>query len=302
MHIIIILILILILLVTVLFNHLTYGGSGKVRPKLLTKEAFDEQEELTLLTINMAHGRGDGRNQIFQSNKIIQVNVQAIGELIKRENADLVALQEADGPSWWSGSFSHVEEVAKLSNMHFVLQGKHVNGLGLQYGASVIGKLKVTEAFSQTFDKSIPTFSKGFVLAKCEWKGLVFDVVSLHLDFASSFVRKKQLKLLTKTLERRGNPMIIMGDFNTDMSKKLLSKLMKDLKLHTWKPNDAEIVTFPFLGGSRIDWVLLSSEFEIIKYSVLENVVSDHKVIKMTVKIKNKLNYFMDTIRPKLTL
>jgi endonuclease/exonuclease/phosphatase family metal-dependent hydrolase len=70
------------------------------------------------------------------------------------------------------------------------------------------------------------------------------------------------------------------------MSKGLLPKFMKSFNLHTWKPKDKEIVTFPFLGGSRIDWIFLSSEFEILEQRILEDVVSDHKVVKLTIQMK----------------
>lgn len=266
------------------FIYKTYGESGDVEPFILNNEKVGTSENLTLLSINMAHGRGDGRNQVLQSNELIKNYVEKIGELVKREDADVVAMQEADAPSWWSGGFSHVNYVAKLSLMRYSIQGKHVNGLGLHYGASLVTKLEVTEARSETFNMSIPTFSKGFVVATMKWDDLSFDVVSLHLDFSRASVRKEQLTLLAKKLKERKNPLVIMGDFNTDMSKKILPNFMKELNLETWKPNDKSIVTFPFLGGSRIDWVLVSSEFEIVEQTILEDVVSDHSVVRVVLK------------------
>jgi len=279
-----IIIILTVVLLSILFSFLTYGKSGKVEPKVLTQKAVDDPKELTLLSINMAHGRGDGRNQILQSSEVIKKYVNQIGELIKREDANLVAMQEADAPSWWSGGFSHVENVAKLSHMHFALQGEHVSGLGLCYGASLIGNLKVIDAKSQTFERSIPTFSKGFVVVTCVWQGLDFDVVSLHLDFARDSVRKKQLNLLAEHLEKHHKPVVIMGDFNTDMSKGLLPNFMQRLNLHTWRENDKKIITFRSLGGSRIDWVLVSSEFEIVEHKVLDDLISDHQAVKVVLR------------------
>ena len=268
----------------IIFSYLMYGKSGKVKPFIIKNRVL-EQNNLTLLSINMAHGRGDGRSQILQSSKVINAYVHKIADLIIREDADIVALQEADAPSWWSGNFSHSEEIAKLSNMHFSIQGEHVSGFGLQYGTSLIGKLNVIEAYSQTFTKSIPMLSKGFVMATCQWQGLIFDVVSLHLDFARSVTRQKQLNLLETTLKKQNRPMIIMGDFNTDMSTKLLPDFMQELNLYTWRPNDKEIVTFPSLGGYRIDWILISQEFKIIDHQILDDIVSDHLSVKMILEI-----------------
>lgn len=275
---------IIILLSIGFFIYNTYGESGEVEPFFLDNKKVESSETLTLLSINMAHGRGDGRNQILQSNEIIKSYVNKIGELVKREVVDVVAMQEADAPSWWSGDFSHVNHVAKLSSMRYALQGKHVNGLGLHYGAALISKLEVTEARSETFKMSIPTFSKGFVVATMKWGDFNFDMVSLHLDFSRASVRKEQLDFLAKNLKERNLPLVIMGDFNTDMSKELLPNFMNEMKLKTWKPNDKSIVTFPFLGGSRIDWVLVSSEFEIVEQTILDDVVSDHSVLRAVLK------------------
>ncbi len=232
----------------------------------------------------MAHGRGDGRSQILQSKETIDKFVNKIGLLIQKENAQIVALQESDAPSWWSGGYSHVKKVAKLSNMHFAVQAKHVDGIGLHYGASLIGKPTIISAYSQTFDKSIPTFSKGFTMATVKWGEMELNVISLHLDFTRDSVRESQLNLLASKINESGKPVIISGDFNSDLSKPYLVNFMKKLKLSTWKPNAKDIVTFPGLGGSRIDWILASAEFKITSHTVLDEIISDHKAVKVTIK------------------
>jgi len=272
------------LLITLFVLYKTYGKSGKVEPFVVHGNEIEEKETLTLLSINMAHGRGSGRNQILQSNKVIETYVEKIAQLIKEHKGDIVALQEADAPSWWSGGFSHVNRVAELSKMRFAVQGEHINGLGLKYGASLVSNVNVLNAHSQTFQMNIPTFSKGFVLSTCEWQDITFSVVSLHLDFARPSVRKRQLKHVAETLKKEGTPVIVMGDFNTMKSYESLPDFMEALNLHTWKFDDKSIITFPSLGGFRLDWVLVSTEFEIVHQEVLDEVVSDHRALKVVLK------------------
>ncbi len=243
-------------------------------------------DQIRVMTINMAHGRADGRNQMLQSTAIIQENVDNIGQLIARENAQVVALQEADAPSWWSGKFSHVERVATVGGMASAVQGRNVDGLGLHYGAAVVTELKVSGARQVTFEKNAPTFSKGFVVVTCSWPGYAgfeFDVVSLHLDFASATVRSRQLAILGKLVKQSARPIILMGDFNTDMSKDLLPKFLQETGLQTWRVNDSSIVTFPVLG-SRIDWIFTSPEFRIVEQRVLDDVLSDHSIVVATLE------------------
>lgn len=137
-----------------------------------------------------------------------------------------------------------------------------------------------------TFEKNLPTFSKGFVVVTLEWPGdpsFKFDVVSLHLDFASKEARKRQLANLSQLIKMAGKPVIVMGDFNTDMSKELLPAFVKETQLQTWKIDDDSIVTFPMLG-SRIDWVFVSSEFRVVDQTVLGDVLSDHSIVTAVIE------------------
>jgi hypothetical protein len=68
---------------------------------------------LTLLTLNIAHGRKDGRNQMLQRTVTILRNLDDITRLLAQTSPALVALEEADGPSFWSGKFDHVKYLAK---------------------------------------------------------------------------------------------------------------------------------------------------------------------------------------------
>lgn len=122
--------------------HLTHGKSEAISIVSLENPASNlKTDQIKVMTINMAHGRGDGKNQILQSNEVIKDNVTAIGRLIAREDAQIVALQEADAPSWWSGNYSHVNAVGTLGGMTSAMQGLNVDGLGLQYGTAVITQL-----------------------------------------------------------------------------------------------------------------------------------------------------------------
>ena len=67
---------------------------------------------LRLMTLNVAHGRSDGPNQIFQKTRNIRANLGTIAKLLSRVGPDVVALQEADGPSFWRGKFDRVEYLA----------------------------------------------------------------------------------------------------------------------------------------------------------------------------------------------
>lgn len=272
----------IIVVIDIVIIYSTHGESAEI--DIVALENSDDTiptEQIKVMTINMAHGRANGIHQALLTTDKIKANVTSIGQLIATEQAHVAALQEADAPSWWSGGFSHVNTVGNIGGMTSAIQGRNVDGLGLAYGAAMVTRLKVSAAQQITFKKNLPTFSKGIVVVTCQWPGdssFEFNVVSVHLDFASRKVRQYQLSVLSALIADSGKPTILMGDFNTDMSKALLPAFLEQTQLKTWNVDDNSLVTFPILG-TRIDWILVSPEFNLVEQTILDKMYSDHKVV-----------------------
>ena len=158
-----------------------------------TDEAHDGR--LRIMTVNIAHGRGDSFHQLLQGVATTLANLDSIASLFRRSDADIVALQEADGPSFWSGNFNHIDYLADNGDFSQSVHGVHVDGLGLSYGTALIARLDLKDPKAITFDPSLSPVPKGFVVSTVRWpgnSGIDVDVVSLHLDFASKAIRKRQ--------------------------------------------------------------------------------------------------------------
>lgn len=281
--------MLLLLSIDIAIVYATHGKSKKLDIQTIQKrQTPNNLTTLILLNMNIAHGRGNGRHQLLQSKDTIQKQIATIADIVKREKANIVALQEIDAPSWWSGEIAQLHTIAKRGGMRMAVQGLHVDGLGLHYGTAITSNLDALEAHQVTFDKNIPTLSKGFVVTTYQWPGtpLLFDVISLHLDFANPWVREKQLAHITQVIQNNKRPVIIMGDFNTDMQDNALSSFVQTLQLHTWKPEDTAMITFETLN-SRIDWVFVSDLFKIEQQTILEDIVSDHKIVKTIITLQH---------------
>jgi len=230
----------LVLLLDLVLVFGTHGSSGEVKIKRLEGLPVETPvQELTLMSVNLAHGRADGFHQMLQSKGRIRGNIEAIGDLIHEEGVHVAALQEADGPSWWSGGYSHVEHLGRHCGMSHAVEGRNVDGLGLNYGTAIISKTQIHKAQQVTFERNFPTLSKGYVCATCEWPGddaFQFEVFSIHLDFASGSVRRRQLEDLSGRLAELGTanrPFVILGDFNTDTTSTSFRTLIEDHGLQT---------------------------------------------------------------------
>jgi len=265
--------------------RLSVSGSDSHRPEsFLSLESG--KRSFKVMTLNMGHGRKDGPFQMFQNSSSIRSHLDDIAGVLNRERPDLVALQEADGPCFWSGKFDHVEYLSKKAGYPFRLRGEHVKGLGLSYGTAFLSVFPLKNPRSITFPPSPPTFSKGYVACSMsppwEEEGKGIDVVSLHLDFLQRQVRAEQAGILIKKLSPRTRPMIIMGDFNCEWSDKGSSAavrlLAEKLGLKAFNPEASGLETYP-LSRKRLDWILISPGLKFSGYRVLPEILSDHKAV-----------------------
>jgi endonuclease/exonuclease/phosphatase family metal-dependent hydrolase len=242
-----------------------------------------------LMTLNVAHARAQGFSQILQSTEQARSNLLDIAEIITREKPDIVAFQEIDSNSVWNGRFNHGQFLADKTEYDHWFTGSHQLSESLDYGTGLMSKFNLTNPRSISFKKPFARPKKGFVLSTVDWpelENVQVDLVSIHLDFLSHAERRREMNTLRSTLETRKNLRIIMGDFNMEYKERhaLLPNLAKVLDLHVWNPDGEELVTFPTMG-KRLDWVLVSREFNIISHQVLEDPVSDHQPVIVEVTL-----------------
>lgn len=243
-----------------------------------------------IAAINLAHGRGTGFHQLFQSRRRLESQLEAIARIFDDTKVRVACVQEADAASWWSGNFDHVEFTSRASRLRYAAHGHHVSGLGLSYGTAVLSQAPIDTAESHPFPSALPTPHKGFTVARIAWPtapDVAVDVVSLHLDFARASLRKQQIEALVEILSQRDAPLIIAGDFNDEwIDDSAVHKLAAALDLHTWDPHD-DIVTFPGTGR-RLDWILASQHFAIESHRVLDDEISDHRMVIAELSLRTR--------------
>ena len=248
--------------------------------KPATSQRPANDDALRVMTLNMAHARGAGINQMLQDNDEARQNLDRIAMLLDQQSADIVSLQEVDYQSFWNGKFDHVRFLAERANFQHSVSGSHVSGMGLDYGTALVAKLNLQNPQSTVFSPSEIASPKGFVVSTINWPGktcIEVDVVSAHLDFASEQTRREQAAQIIASLKQRGRPIVLMGDFNTNWnnSTSAIRILAETLNLHSFEPYDKSLVTFP-KHNRRLDWILVSPDISFDSYEVLQTVVSDH--------------------------
>ena len=224
----------------------------------------------------------------------IEQNIRAIARLLHKTNADVVALQEADGASGWSGNFDHIELLAREAGYPWYYRANHAESWLFSYGTAILSRLPVSETLQHTFSPSPPTLNKGFLLGQVNWMNhnapgsvLTVDIVSVHLDFSRQRVRDEQIAEMAEVFANRENPMIILGDFNSEWlaEKSVVKKLADKAGMSVYDPGATDLHTYN--SSRRYDWILISDEFAFVHYEVLPDVISDHLAVLAEIKLKN---------------
>ncbi len=241
-------------------------------------------DTLRLVTLNLAHGRSSTAHQAFLRRSRVERHLRAVADAVRRLDIDVLGLQEADGPSTWSGNFDHVATLAEHAGLEDFFHGDH-NPFGfgrfnVTSGTALLARLPLTERRSHRF-KSNWRDTKGFVLATVEvpeWGGMALDVVSLHLDFLRPKIRRRQIGGLVEALAGRRRPRVVLGDLNCSwhLEPQSMQLLSRELGLRAYAPHTLA-PTYPSLRPRfRLDWILISRELEYAGYQRLDTRLSDH--------------------------
>jgi endonuclease/exonuclease/phosphatase family metal-dependent hydrolase len=256
-------------------------------PRVVMPISQPHQGTLRVVSLNIAHGRNDAFNQIFLSKATFEKNLERIADLLIQKDADIVALQEADGPSRWSGGFNHVATLAEDADYPWFERASHAQNWMYDYGTALLSRQPFEEVINHTFEPSPPTTNKGLILGQIEWReegkdGKIqrVDIMSVHLDFSRKKVRESQIKEMAQVLGERENPIIVLGDFNSEWFSEasVVQALVEETDLQVYRPEATDLGTF-YRGEKRLDWILISEELTFTDYRILPDEVSDHRAV-----------------------
>jgi len=249
---------------------------------------------LRLMTLNIAHGRGLSFYQGFHSAKSIERNLSRIAHLLRKVDADVVAMQEVDEDSHWNQRIhllDSLQEAAGYPQSYLGIHNRRVGKLPLAYGNGFLSKFSIRHAERQAFGRA-SLGEKGFAHVELDTPFGVLPVINLHLDYRSRIRRIQQVKKLIEFLDakhftednKRHLSPIICGDFNAKQRKRadavqhLFGYLLG--KLHYKLMPEPEARTFPSLMPIHgLDFFFLPREFCVERCEVIRSYVSDHRPV-----------------------
>ena len=180
--------------------------------------AQDQSQPVTfrVMTYNIHHGEGlDGK-----------VDLPRIAELIKREGADIVALQEVDKGTERTGRRDFPAELAALTGMTCVFDSNH-RYQGGEYGNAVLTRFPVVRWTNTHFQMLRAPEPRGMLQVVVDVRGRQLAFVNTHLDAGREDAERwsSVTEMLTLAKLYPGLPLLLCGDFNETPEARVIRRL-----------------------------------------------------------------------------
>ena len=250
------------------------------------------------MTFNIAHARGVSPvHQSLRSHDRLRTNLLKIARLIARMGVDIVALQEIDQDSRWSGSFDHLKFLSEHTGLiHgvFGLTNKRTGRFHLNYGNAFLSRFPIHHHECVTFDLG-GVGKKGFLFAEIDTPSGRLPILNAHLHHRSRPARLRQVIRLMHFLDEqrkhrkarwRTGP-FLCGDLNNPSTQPdataVLLGYMEQFDNCTLLPKGHQgraPHTFPALWPSRsLDYIYLPGGCTAVSAAVVRSYLSDHRPV-----------------------
>jgi endonuclease/exonuclease/phosphatase family metal-dependent hydrolase len=160
-----------------------------------------------LMTYNIRHGEGmDGR-----------IDLERIAEVIRREGADVVALQEVDRGVTRSGRRDLAGELAALTGMTCVFSN-NFHFQGGEYGNALLTRTTVGGWRNTHYRMLREGEQRGLLWVELEMDGRRLVVMNTHLDFRPDDAERLSnvQEIMVAAGAKEADGLIICGDFNSE--------------------------------------------------------------------------------------
>lgn len=214
-----------------------------------------------------------------------------IADVIRRERADVVGLQEVD--VHFSPRSDFVDQASALAGMlDMHVRFAHIYELApdrpaappREYGVAVLSRHPVTSfrnhvipRLSTVVEEPEPKPRPGFLEATIDLAGRPVRVFNTHLDYRGDpRVRRMQVAAMTRIIGSNDVPTVLTGDLNAEPHAPELQPLLE--RMHdSWSASRGAGLTFPADSPvKRIDFVLHSAHFGVDSVHVPTTLASDH--------------------------
>jgi endonuclease/exonuclease/phosphatase family metal-dependent hydrolase len=227
------------------------------------------------MTYNIHHGEGlDGK-----------VNLERIAQLIQKEGADIVALQEVDCKTSRTGRRDMPAELARLTGMTCVFSNNFHVGGG-DYGNAVLTRFPVKQWSNFHYPMLHQGEQRGLLQLQLDIHGVQCVFLNTHLDYNAKNDDAERWASVAE-IERTARlhpdkPVLLCGDFNDTPGTRVYRRVAESFT-DTWtRVGQGDGFTEPAEApANRIDYLWIPKDNSLIplKAWVPQSNASDHRPV-----------------------
>lgn len=277
-----------------------------------TKEYTPGMNRLKVASYNIAHGRGGmygAKNWQYSNKKQLLEHLDKIVAQVKKENPDVILLNEIDFSSAWSFNINQARYVGKKCGYTYILEQKNMDVsfpfYRFCFGNAILSRYPIENEKFIDF----PPYSKieDFFVGNhdaffCELKlpSGTIGVFGIHFEYRDEGIRVKCAELLNEHCAGIKYPLIALGDFNSSPVGYPNSQLsVNGMNAMTFlinkngfisylnEENPKNAYTFPSNAPDRlIDWIIGKGIGRFTNSKIIRSGLSDHLMIITEIELK----------------
>ena len=223
-----------------------------------------------VMTYNIHHGAGlDGK-----------VDLPRIADLIKHEQADIVALQEVDKGVERTARRDCPRELAALTGMTCVFSNNY-RFQGGEYGNAVLTRFPIKRWTNRHYQMLHPDEQRGLLQVVLDVHGRELVFMDTHVDYRRDDAERllNAAEILEVVQSYRDRPMILGGDFNDTPDSRTHQKIAQGFTDSWMAAGTGDGFTIPAeQPRQRIDyiWISKGDAIEALRMWVPKSEASDH--------------------------
>jgi endonuclease/exonuclease/phosphatase family metal-dependent hydrolase len=281
-----------------------------------TKSIESSVGTLSVVTFNIAHGRGDAPGNWSEGAKPKFERIQKIATEIREIGADLVVLNEVDFNSTWSGHQNQAAAIAEAAGYPYRVEQRNLDFRFIYgsfcFGNAILSRYPITDAQvidfppEKNWEDWLVGCKRGVVASVRLNQSQRIRVAAIHLEHRSEKTRVAGAKEILQLIDPSGkNSLVVAGDFNStpvefprssisDDGHNAMDDLFSSDEFH-YQPSDSpksKEFTFSTMNPATvIDWILVSKTSELdgqspfLRYEVLDTDLSDHRAVVAEIEL-----------------
>ena len=218
-----------------------------------------------------------------------QLDLRRVAEVIRREQPDLVGLQEIDRGTERTGRVDQIAELARLTGMHYAF-APNLNFQGGWYGVAILSRFPPLSSEHARFQHRREAERRGYLRVDVEIDRRPVSFVTTHLDYQHDDNRLYETEQLLKAVANVAAPLIVAGDFNDEPAGQSY-KLMLSRFADAWAAGGAAGagLTYPAdTPRKRIDYIFHApaERTRTRRAWVVESLASDPRALVAEIELK----------------